>query len=350
MYKATIFGVKGLELSSEEKEFFSKSKPVGFILFSRNIQDKKQLRSLVDSLRDTVENPKAPILIDQEGGRVSRLKEPHWFHPPTAATFGDIALKNLEDAKEACKLNAQIIGHELNEMGINVDCAPLLDLPIKDANQVIGDRAFSDNITIATELAQAMVEGLNSKGIAHIIKHIPGHGRALLDSHFELPHVDTELSVLKKSDFMPFKKLNNADWAMTAHIVYENIDPDLPATLSKKVIDLVRNEIGFKGIIITDCLTMKALKGKPENNARDAFNAGCDLIIFSRPEIEEMDAIIQHSPILDQKQLDIIEKTHLVTETADTIELVGRLNGIFKEHGISPCSTGIDPTEQHFEL
>ncbi len=350
MYRATIFGVKGLELTSEEQDFFSRTKPVGFILFSRNIQDKNQLKALVDSLRDVVENPKAPILIDQEGGRVSRLKEPNWFHPPAAATFGTIALKNLDDAKEACRLNAQIMGHELNAMGINVDCAPVIDIPSKDSNQVIGDRAFSDNITIATELAQAMAEGLNSKGIAHIIKHIPGHGRSLLDSHFELPHVDTEFSVLNESDFIPFKKLNDADWAMTAHIVYENIDPDHPATLSKKVIDLVRNDIGFKGIIITDCLTMKALEGKPEENAKDAFDAGCDLIIFSRPEIEEMDAIIQHSPLLDQKQIDIIEKTHVVTETADTIELVGRLNGIFKEYGISPCSTGIDPTEQHFEL
>jgi beta-N-acetylhexosaminidase len=350
VYKATIFGVKGLELTSEEKNFFSKEKPIGFILFSRNIQDKKQLKSLVDSLRHTIENPKAPILIDQEGGRVSRLKEPNWFHPPAAAIFGTIALQNLEDAKEAAKLNAQIMGHELNEMGINVDCAPVVDIPSKDSNQVIGDRAFGDNITIATELAQAMIDGLNSKGISHIIKHIPGHGRALLDSHFELPHVNAKFSILNESDFVPFKKLNNADWAMTAHIIYEDIDPDHPATLSTKVIDIVRNEIGFKGIIITDCLTMKALKGKSEENARDAFSAGCDLIIFSRPKIEEMDAIIQQSPILNQKQIDIIEKNHPITETADIMELMGRLNGIFKEYGISPCPTGIDPTEQHFEL
>ncbi len=349
MYKATIFGVKGLELTPEEKKFFSNAKPVGFILFSRNIRDKQQLKSLVYSLRHTIENPKAPILIDQEGGRVSRLKEPNWFHPPTAATFGTIALKNLKDAKEATKLNAQIMGHELNEMGINVDCAPVVDIPSKDSNQVIGDRAFCDNITIATELAKAMIEGLTSKGISHIIKHIPGHGRALLDSHFELPYVDTEFSVLNESDFVPFKSLNNTDWAMTAHIIYEDIDPENPATLSTKVIDMVRNEIGFKGIIITDCLTMKALKGKAEENARKAFYAGCDLIIFSRPKIEEMDAIIQQSPILDQKQIDIIEKSHPITETEDIIELMGRLNGIFKEYGISSCSIGIDPTEQHFE-
>lgn len=348
MYKAAIFGVKGLKLDEEEREFFSKNKPIGFILFSRNIQDKTQLKDLVESLRESIGNPNAPILIDQEGGRVSRLKEPHWFHPPAAAIFGRIALESLEDAKEACKINAQIIGQELADLGINVDCAPLIDIPLQNTNQVIGDRAFSGDIDTTIELAKAMIEGLNSKGITHIIKHIPGHGRSLLDSHFELPHVDVELDLLQQTDFVPFKKLNDADWAMTAHIVYENIDPHHPATLSKKVIDLIREDIGFKGIVITDCLTMKALDGKPEDNAEKAFDAGCDLIIFSRPNLEEMDAIIQHSPDLNKKQIKIIEKRTKISDLSDTISLMGRLNKILEMHSISSHPIDIDPTERHF--
>jgi len=346
MYKAVIFGVKGHKLTTEEQKFFQKEKPIGFILFSRNIKDKKQLRDLVLGLKDAIGNKDAPILIDQEGGRVSRLKEPHWYHPPAAAVFGDIAKKNLSDAKKACRINAQILGYDLNEMGINVDCAPLIDIPVEGSNNVIGDRAFSNDVGTTIELAKSMIEGLTTAGITHIIKHIPGHGRSMLDSHFELPHVDTGLSTLEKTDFIPFMSLNKSKWAMTAHIVYESIDPSNPATHSKKVIELIREKIGFKGIIITDCITMKALKGSPEHNAKKSFEAGCDLVMFSKPEISDMQSILKISPEIKKEDLNL-ESTSTLKE--DSIkDLYAELKALMTKYDIKNTLINIDPTEQHF--
>ncbi|MCH9753709.1 MAG: beta-N-acetylhexosaminidase [Alphaproteobacteria bacterium] len=346
MYKAVIFGVNGHKLTAEEESFFKKEKPAGFILFSRNIKDKKQLKELVYSLKETIDNINAPILIDQEGGRVARLKEPNWYHPPAAAVFGGIARKNLRDAKEACRINAQILGYDLSEMGINVDCAPLVDIPIKGSNNVIGDRAFSNDITITIELAKSMIEGLSKSGITHIVKHIPGHGRSMLDSHFELPHIGTDIKTLEQTDFLPFIALNKSRWAMTAHIVYKNIDPSHPATHSKKVIDLVREKIGFKGIIVTDCITMKALKGTPEYNAKQAFNSGCDLVMFSRPNISEMKSIISIAPEIKIDDLNLEKQRNLKKDVVKN--LYAELKSLMSKYKIQNTSIDIDPTEQHF--
>lgn len=348
MYKAVIFGLKGHTLTREEREFFAEHRPIGFILFSRNIQNKKQVAELADDLRCTIGNKNAPILIDQEGGRVARLKEPNWYHPPAAEVFGKIALQNMTDAKRACYLNAQILAYDLKTLGINVDCAPLIDVPIPGANNVIGDRAFSDNVQTIVELAKSMREGLNAQGVIEIIKHIPGHGRALVDSHFDLPVVQDKLSILEKTDFVPFIKLNDSKWAMTAHIIYESIDPNNSATHSPKVIKLIREYIGFEGIIITDCITMKALKGTPEINAEKSFAAGCDLVLFSKPDIEEMTSITKIAPILDLRQLSLIEFQPEISElmNQDTIE---ELFSILDKYKIT--TTGKiqhDPTERHF--
>ena len=348
MYKAVIFGVKGLELTDDERHFFRKEKPVGFALFSRNIDNKKQLKTLVADLRTTVGNTKAPILIDQEGGRVARLKKPHWYHPYSARIFGNIATKNIKDARLACKLSAQILATELLEMGINVDCAPVIDVPIKNANDVIGDRAFSYDINIIVELAEAMIKGLNSKGINHIIKHIPGHGRSLQDSHFELPVVDTELEILRKTDFIPFTKLNNARWAMTAHIVYKDIDAYNAATHSASVIKLIRDEMKFKGIIITDCLTMQALTEGPWLNTKKSFDAGCDLALFSKPDINDMQEVIEVTPVLTEKQSHLIYMNPPVSSKESVESLVEKLNLILENYGINPAALGADPTERHF--
>lgn len=346
MYKAVIFGVQGHKLSTEEKEFFKKEKPLGFILFSRNIKDKTQLKALVSDLKDSIENNNAPILIDQEGGRVSRLKEPHWYHPPAAAAFGEIAKKDLRDAKKACKLNAQILGYDLNEMGINVDCAPMIDMPVEGSNNVIGDRAFSNDIETSIELAKSMIEGLTSAGITHIIKHIPGHGRSMVDSHFELPVVDTSLEEMERTDFIPFISLNNSEWAMTAHIVYKSIDPSNPATHSSKVINLIRNKIKFKGIIITDCITMKALKGTPEDNAKQSFDAGCDIVMFSKPDISEMKKILNISPIIDKKKLKLKNTSNFKKNHIKILYM--ELKSLLEKYSIKNASIDIDPTEQHF--
>lgn len=348
MYKAVIFGLKGFTLTEEEREFFAEYRPIGFILFSRNIQNKKQVAALADDLRCTIGNKNAPILIDQEGGRVTRLKEPNWYHPPAAQVFGKIALHNMADAKRACYLNAQILAYDLQTLGINVDCAPLIDVPIPGANNVIGDRAFSHNVYTIVELAKSMREGLNSQGVIEIIKHIPGHGRSLVDSHLDLPIVQDELNVLERTDFVPFIALNDSKWAMTAHIIYKSIDPNHAATHSSKVIKLIKEYIGFKGIIITDCITMKALQGTPQINAEKSFSAGCDLVLFSNPDIEEMKNVIQIAPLLDMHQLSLIEfqpqRSELMTQ--DTIE---KLFSILAKYNIT--TTGKiqhDPTERHF--
>jgi len=348
MYKAVIFGLKGPTLTKEERKFFAEQKPIGFILFSRNIRNKKQVASLVDDLRCTIDNKNAPILIDQEGGRVARLKGPNWYHPPAAEIFGKIALQNMTDAKRACYLNAQILAYDLKALGINVNCAPLIDVPVPGANDVIGDRAFSDNIQTIVELAKSMIEGLNAQGAIEIIKHIPGHGRSLVDSHFDLPIVQDELSVLEKTDFVPFIELNDSKWAMTAHIIYKSIDPHHSATHSPKVIKLIREHIGFKGIIITDCITMKALKDTPKINAERSFNAGCDLVLFSRPDIEEMRTVVKIAPLLDMRQLSLIEFQPEISElmNKDTIE---ELFSILSKYSLTTTGkTQQDPTERHF--
>jgi len=345
MYKAVIFGIQGTKLTDEEKEFFKREKPIGFILFARNIENKTQLKSLVHDLRESVKNKNAPILIDQEGGRVARLKEPHWYHPPAARIFGDIAGKNIKDAKLACTLNAQILAHELIEMGINVDCAPLVDVPIKNANNVIGDRAFCHDPLIITELAESMIKGMDSKGVNHILKHIPGHGRSLLDSHFELPVIDTKLSTLMESDFIPFIKLNKSRWAMTAHIIYEDIDSFNPATHSKAVIKVIRNEINFKGILITDCITMQALREGPQVNAQKSFDAGCDLVLFSKPDLKDMKEISSISPTLTKTQLELIDKNPKTSSQESPEILFGKLNELLKIYGVKDLVYHQDPTD-----
>jgi len=347
MSRAVILGVQGHELTHEEREFFKKERPVGFILFSRNVKNKTQLKSLVSDLKNVLDNPHAPILIDQEGGRVARLKEPYWYHPPAAKIFGNIAEHNMKDAKLSCKLNAQIIGAELHEMGINTDCAPLVDVPVKNANDVIGDRAFSYNTETIIELATAFIKGINSRGVNHIIKHIPGHGRSLLDSHFELPVIDTKLDVLTETDLLPFTRLNKARWAMTAHIVYKDIDPFNPATHSKTVIDLIRNKIHFHNIIITDCITMEALKDGYKVNAKKSFDAGCDLVLFSKPDLKDCKEILSITPRLTKAQLNKIYKLPKVSSQESVESLLNKLNAILEKYGITKLTSGIDPTTQH---
>ncbi len=249
MYKSAIIGVLGLSLSEGERNLFSLYKPVGFILFSRNIKDKEQIKNLVSELRACINNTKAPILIDQEGGRVARLRGKDWYTAPPASIFGRIAEIDIEDAKRAAYLNALLIGNDLSELGIDVNCAPVVDIPVAGSHDVIGDRAFSENKKIVTMLAQAAIDGFRAAGVKAIVKHIPGHGRANADSHWSLPVVETNYEELVENDFYPFQNLQNANWAMTAHILYKSIDADNPATQSPEVIRHIRETIGFKGII-----------------------------------------------------------------------------------------------------
>jgi beta-N-acetylhexosaminidase len=288
----TIFGCAGKELGAAERAFFSRTNPLGFILFARNCETPDQIRALVADLRASVGRADAPVLIDQEGGRVARLKPPQWRAAPPAERFGALADRNREAGLEAARINSHLIGRELAALGIDVDCAPVLDLRLPGAHDVIGDRAFGGTPRRVADLGRAVCEGLLSAGVLPIVKHIPGHGRAMADSHFDLPVIKVSRAELEATDFEPFRLLADMPWAMTAHLVYAAIDPDRPATLSPKVIaEIIRGHIGFDGLLLCDDLSMKALKGDLGDLAREALAAGCDIVLHCNGQMDEMTRI-----------------------------------------------------------
>lgn len=289
MRSRAIYGCAGTSLSAEERDFFRETQPWGFILFARNISDSVQVKALIAQLRETVGDGAAPVLIDQEGGRVARLKPPHWKARLPAARFGALHPVNPEAAREATYLNARLIAHDLSQLGINVDCLPVLDVPVPGAHDIIGDRAFATDPATIIALGRAQIEGLMDGGVLPVMKHIPGHGRAGADSHLALPRVAASKEELSASDFVTFRSLDQCPIAMTAHVVYESIDPQRPATTSPKVIrDVIRGEIGFEGLLMSDDLSMKALDGPLSVRAKAALFAGCDLALHCNGDMEEM--------------------------------------------------------------
>ena len=303
---AVIYGCAGLTLSDEEKHFFADIDPFGFILFGRNVETPLQVAALVDELRSCV-GRRAPVLIDQEGGRVQRLKAPHWRRRPPMELFGKMAAHNLPLARRAAWLNARIIADELFELGIDVDCAPLLDLRIEGADDIIGDRAFGGDPALVADLGRSVMDGFLDGTVMPVVKHIPGHGRATVDSHLDLPVVETDAQTLEKFDFAPFRSLRDAPWAMTAHVVYKAFDEHRPATISKTVIDdVIRGSIGCQGVLLSDDLSMKALKGGFAERAQDSLDAGCDIVLHCNGEMAEMRAIaLALRPLSDEAQVRV---------------------------------------------
>ena len=315
MRSRAIYGCSGTALSANEHAFFRETQPWGFILFGRNIEAPGQVRDLVRALRETVGDASAPVLIDQEGGRVARLKPPHWHERRPAAVFGALHNANPEAAREATYLNARLIAHDLADLGINVDCLPVLDVPVAGAHDVIGDRAFGHDPLTVIDLGRAQIEGLMEGGVLPVMKHIPGHGRAGADSHLSLPRVDADVEELSANDFVTFRSLDLCPMAMTAHVVYDSIDPQRPATTSPKVIrDVIRGEIGFDGLLMSDDLSMKALDGPLEVRTRAALFAGCDVVLHCNGDMEEMKSVASEVKILDGLALKRAEAAlaHLV--------------------------------------
>ncbi len=289
---AAIFGCRGAGLVAEERRFFADVRPVGLILFARNCREPEQVRDLVAVFRDAVGHIDAPVLIDQEGGRVQRLTPPHWRAAPAAAAFAAMARRDLASAVEAAQLNARLIAAELADLGITVNCAPVLDVPQPDAHRIIGDRAFGGDAKMVTALGSAACEGLLAHGVLPVIKHIPGHGRARVDSHQALPRVAAEEKTLAAVDFAPFRALRNMPWAMTAHVVYEALDRGQPATTSARVIaGAIRGVIGFDGVLVSDDIGMKALTGPFEERAASAVAAGCDVVLHCSGAMDEMRSV-----------------------------------------------------------
>ena len=290
--RAAIFGCTGFSLSPWERSFFTETGPAGFILFQRNCQDPDQVRALIEEMRDCAGRPDTLVLIDQEGGRVARLGPPHWRTPPAAVRFAELYANNPESARQAAFLNARLIAHELAALGINVDCLPVLDIPVAGADPVIGDRALGRTPGQIADLGGVLCDGLIEGGVLPVIKHIPGHGRARVDSHKALPRVDASLAELDATDFAPFRSLAQMPMAMTAHVIFSAVDGDAPVTLSDAAIGtLIRMRIGFEGLLLTDDLSMQALSGGLGTRARRAIEAGCDIVLHCNGERQEMEAV-----------------------------------------------------------
>ncbi len=302
MTLAAILGCAGPTLSKAERDFFREVRPWGFILFRRNVVSPEQVRALTAALRESVGHEDAPILIDQEGGRVQRLGPPHWPKYPPGRAYGRLAANDPLVRRELTRLGARLIAHDLRAVGITVDCVPVLDVPSPGAHDIIGDRAYDDEPEGVATLGRAAAEGLIAGGVLPVVKHAPGHGRAAADSHMELPRVDADRASLGARDFAPFRTLSDMPMAMTAHVVYDALDRKRPATTSKTVIrDVIRGEIGFDGLLMTDDLSMKALSGSFTKRARQAIAAGCDVILHCNGDMAEMQAVVEGAPALKGK-------------------------------------------------
>ncbi|MCZ4282634.1 beta-N-acetylhexosaminidase [Kiloniella laminariae] len=302
---SVIFGCEGHCLTAWEKGFFSETKPYGFVLFGRNCDTPEQIKRLIDELKTLSGQDDLPVLVDQEGGRVARLRPPHWRKTPAAAVFGKLYEVDADKARRAAYLNACLISSELTQLGFTVDCAPVLDLTIPGAHEIVGDRSYGATPEQVAELARSVSNGFLDCGIMPVIKHLPGHGRALVDSHKELPRVSTPKSELVRSDFEAFRLMKDSPWGMTAHVIYEDIDPDHIATVSPKIIgEIIRKEIGFEGILLSDDLSMKAMQGSYEEKARSCLAAGCDIVLHCNGDQGEMSGVAAGlAEIDDQKRL-----------------------------------------------
>jgi len=284
-----IVGCASVKLTEPEKTLFAQMRPVGLILFSRNIDNPSQVAALVEEFKHVTDNEHALILIDQEGGRVSRLPSSHWRIPPSPTKFAQLYQHSPDAAIRACEINYQLIGADLKRLGINVNCAPMLDIPQPNASTVVTERALGDAPKSVIALAEATIKGLQSCGVEPVIKHGPGHGRGTQDSHKALPVVDADIDTLAKWDFLPFEHFKHQSMLMTAHILYTSLDAQLPATLSPIVInEILRKHIGFDGLIMTDDIDMHALTGSTAEKAKQALNAGCDLVLQCSGDIDDL--------------------------------------------------------------
>lgn len=326
--QAAIYGLEGLFLTEDERRFFRDADPAGFILFKRNCEDQSQLLRLTDSLRELSGRDDVPILIDQEGGRVARMKPPHWPAFPTAEKFANLYRVAPSSAIEAVRSNARALALMLHSAGLNVNALPLLDVRQEGATDIIGDRALGSEPMQVAALGRAVLEGMASAGVIGIVKHMPGHGRALVDSHKELPVVmasDEELQI----DLEPFERLRWAPMGMTAHVVYTAWDAERPASLSPFIIrDIIRERIGFDGWLMSDDLGMEALQGDFGTRAARAVGAGCDVALHCSGKMEEMMAVAEAVPAMSAEGQDRLVRamagTRIDVEKLDFAEEIAK--------------------------
>jgi len=299
MPSAFITGLSGPAILAEERVFLRETDPWGLILFARNVQNPQQVAEFVKEFRLIVGRADAPVLIDQEGGRVQRLGPPHWPKYPSGGAYGALFAIDRSDGLAMSRLGSRLIGIDLAALGVTVDALPVADLPIPGADSVIGDRAYGDTPETVTALAGAAAEGLMEAGVLPVLKHIPGHGRATADSHKALPVVETDRQTLERTDFVPFRALAYLPMAMTAHVVFTAFDPELPATTSRIMIDrVIRGFIGFDGLLMSDDVSMEALTGTLGERTAAALAAGCDVALHCNGRMDEMRQVADNAPEL----------------------------------------------------
>jgi beta-N-acetylhexosaminidase len=291
--RAVIFGCSGPDLTADERAFFRDADPLGFILFARNVDTPERTRRLTEELRSSVARADAPVLIDQEGGRVARLRPPHWRKAPPARVLGELYARDPERGLEATRLNSRLLAADVASVGVDVDCLPVLDIAFPETHAVIGDRAYADRPEPVAALGRAAAEGLLAQGVMPVVKHMPGHGRATVDSHHALPRVTASRDALERTDFLPFRLLADMPWAMTGHLLFDAIDPEAAITVSARgVKDVIRGHIGFDGLLLSDDLNMQALGGTLGERARRSLAAGCDIALHCNGNMAEMKEIV----------------------------------------------------------
>jgi beta-N-acetylhexosaminidase len=300
--RAFITGVAGPEIGADERLFLREAEPWALILFKRNISSPHQVSALIDCFHDTV-GWAAPVLTDQEGGRVQRLGPPHGLSYPAGAVYGRIYERDRQAGLRAARLGARLIAADLRALGIDVDCLPVADVPVDGADPVIGNRAYGTTPDKVAEIAAAVAAGLLSGGVLPVLKHIPGHGRATTDSHLTLPVVEADRGSLESSDFVPFRALKDLPMAMTAHVVFTAIDPAAPATTSPAIINMIRESIGFDGLLMSDDIAMGALRGSITERTGAALKAGCDLVLHCNGRLDEMQQVAAEAPVLVGRSL-----------------------------------------------
>jgi beta-N-acetylhexosaminidase len=297
--RAFISGCAGLRLTDVEKRFFRHARPCGLILFKRNCDSAEQIRALVAEFHEALGSTTPLVLIDQEGGRVQRLVPPNWRRYPSGRFFADLYAADPDAGLEAARLGARLIARDLTDLGITVNCAPVLDVPVPGAHDIIGDRAYGATPAQVAALGRAVAEGYLQGGVLPVIKHIPGHGRARADSHLSLPVIETTLAELSETDFPPFRALADMPLGMTAHILIPEIDPSLPASASRPIIDgVIRKRIGFDGFLMCDDIGMGALTGRIDDRALAVLDAGCDVVLHCSGKLAEMEAVADVTPEL----------------------------------------------------
>ncbi len=334
---ALFVGMPGYELSADEIAFFKEANPFGLFLFKRNLDNPEQIRRLCAQFREAVGREDAPVYIDQEGGRVQRLDNGNWPLYRALGDFGALARKDLQQAKRAMRLSTQAMGSMMAELTIGSGTTPVVDLARKGTHDVIGQRAFGDDPDLVISMGREVIEGMLEVGEMPIMKHIPGYGRVTVDPHFDCPVVDASLEDMRATDFRPFVALKDAPWAMVAHLIFTQIDADRPASVSPIVCDLIRNDIGYDGVMITDCLTMEALKGTWPERVTQSLDAGYDIALHSQGDLAASEAAAKAARPLSLKSQERIARADARRGSlrVDVAALHAQVEQIFRENGIA---------------